>query len=100
MMYYKVEAGALLPAPKNITLPDGKRVFNFDKDEELLALYGYVSAMIEGEATLPYEWYEQIDGAIIHHPALIPEPSDDDDLTADEALTIIMEGVANVSTTA
>lgn len=100
MMYYKVEAGALLPAPKNITLPDGKRVFNFDKDEELLALYGYVSAMIEGEATLPYEWYEQTDGAIVHHPALVPEPSDDDGLTADEALAIIMEGVANVSTTA
>lgn len=100
MMYYKVEAGALLPAPKNITLPDGKRVFNFDKDEGLLALYGYVNAIIEGEATLPYAWYEQTDGAIVYHPALVPEPSDDDDLTADEALAIIMEGVANVSTTA
>lgn len=99
-MYYKVEAGALLPAPKNMTLPDGRRVFNFDGNEELLALYGYVNAMIEGEATLPYAWYEQTDGAIIHHPALAPEPSDDDDLTADEALTIITEGIANAGTTA
>lgn len=99
-MYYKVEAGALLPAPKNMTLPDGRRVFNFDEDGGLLALYGYVNAMIEGEATLPYAWYEQTDGAIIHHPALVPESSDDDDLTADEALAIIMEGIANVSTTA
>ena len=99
-MYYKVEAGALLPAPKNMTLPDGKRVFNFDKDEKLLALCGYVNAMVEGEATLSCAWYEQTDGAIIHHPALIPESSDDDDLTADEALAIIMEGIANVGTTA
>lgn len=82
-MYYKVEAGALLPAPKNMVLADGRKVFNFSDDAELMSIYGYTNVLVEGKATLPYEWYEQVDGAIVCHPALPLEPDEVDPI--DEA---------------
>ena len=92
-MYYKVENGTLIPAPQNFTLPDGRRVFNFDLSVPLLNANGYTDQIVEGGATEAVEWYEQ-DGLIItRHPALVPEPSDEDEITDTEALEIITEGV-------
>ena len=59
MKYYKVDGGALIPAPQNIVLPNGSKVFNFDSNTELLNAYGYTNNIVIGGATAPYEWYEQ-----------------------------------------
>lgn len=90
MGYYKVDGGALIPAPKNIVLPNGSKVFNFDSNTELLAAYGYTNNIVDGEATTPYEWYEQDGMKITRHPAAVIESDDIDD---SEALQIILDGI-------
>lgn len=90
MKYYKVDGGALIPAPKNIVLPNGNKVFNFDSNTELLNAYGYTNNIVTGEATAPYEWYEQDGMKITFHPATVSESEDIDD---SEALQIILDGI-------
>lgn len=86
-MWYKVIDRWISPAPKNYTLPDGRRVFNFNRNAPLLLAYGYAETIVEGESTEEVEWYSQEGAVITHHPALIPDPTEEDaeetEVTAD-----------------
>lgn len=95
-MYYKIIEGKLISAPRNYILPDGRKVFNFIYDNELLAENGFTEAIIEGEATEEIEWYEQDGLTIIHHPAIVIEeeaPAEEETLTEEE---VPLEGEAPI----
>lgn len=67
-MYYKVENGQLYDCPRNFTLSDGRKVFNFYKTSpEIVLANGFADTIIEGEISTGGEWYEQNGSVIIHH---------------------------------
>lgn len=88
-MFYKVDGTTLVPAPVNFTLPDGRRVFNFNQSIDLLNENGYTNEIVDGDITSEQEWYEQSGLIITRHPAKDSILSDEDEIEDSEALKII-----------